>query len=193
MLTSRHPLALSTDESAWVVVDGSVYDVTEFLDEHPGGKKILLKVRLHREGAWAGWWRAYGVRSQTLRQRTQLQPQLQTQPPPRRIARKPATARTHTLTLSSLARSPTELRQGRLGGLLELPLGEGAQERRRGVEDRRGQGWLEALDWRPPVYGSLSLCACPLNAIRSRCSVACSLLHVVVLERHLLSLATSAE
>ncbi|CAO1614841.1 unnamed protein product [Sympodiomycopsis kandeliae] len=32
-----------TEESAWVIVDGAVYDVTEFLDDHPGGKKILLK------------------------------------------------------------------------------------------------------------------------------------------------------
>ncbi|EPQ31164.1 uncharacterized protein PFL1_01352 [Pseudozyma flocculosa PF-1] len=32
-----------SDESAWVVVDGKVYDVTDFLDDHPGGKKILLK------------------------------------------------------------------------------------------------------------------------------------------------------
>ncbi|KAI3478692.1 hypothetical protein L1887_59329 [Cichorium endivia] len=30
-------------DSAWVAVDGKVYDVTEFLDDHPGGKKILLK------------------------------------------------------------------------------------------------------------------------------------------------------
>ncbi|CAD6585123.1 MAG: hypothetical protein CYPHOPRED_002972 [Cyphobasidiales sp. Tagirdzhanova-0007] len=29
-------------ESAWVIVDNGVYDVTEFLPEHPGGKKILL-------------------------------------------------------------------------------------------------------------------------------------------------------
>ncbi|PWN35291.1 putative cytochrome b5 [Meira miltonrushii] len=32
-----------SEESAWVVVDGGVYDVTEFLEDHPGGKKILLK------------------------------------------------------------------------------------------------------------------------------------------------------
>ncbi|KAN0061849.1 hypothetical protein ACQY0O_005842 [Thecaphora frezii] len=32
-----------SEESAWTVVDGKVYDVTEFLEEHPGGKKILLK------------------------------------------------------------------------------------------------------------------------------------------------------
>lgn len=32
-----------TDESAWVAIKGNVYDVTEFLDDHPGGRKILLK------------------------------------------------------------------------------------------------------------------------------------------------------
>ena len=34
----------STTESGWVVVDGEVYDVTSFLDEHPGGKALLLSV-----------------------------------------------------------------------------------------------------------------------------------------------------
>mmetsp|Transcript_8896 Transcript_8896/g.24955 ORF Transcript_8896/g.24955 Transcript_8896/m.24955 type:complete len:85 (+) Transcript_8896:86-340(+) len=29
-------------DDAWVIVDGVVYDVTNFADEHPGGKKILL-------------------------------------------------------------------------------------------------------------------------------------------------------
>ncbi|WFD39373.1 uncharacterized protein MJAP1_002347 [Malassezia japonica] len=33
----------NTEESAWVAVQGNVYDVTEFIDEHPGGRKILLK------------------------------------------------------------------------------------------------------------------------------------------------------
>jgi|EP00670_Eutreptiella_braarudii_P002919 cytochrome b involved in lipid metabolism len=27
---------------AWVVLYGKVYDVSDFLDEHPGGKKALL-------------------------------------------------------------------------------------------------------------------------------------------------------
>ncbi len=31
-------------ESCWVVVEGEVYDVTEFLEEHPGGKGLLLSV-----------------------------------------------------------------------------------------------------------------------------------------------------
>ncbi|GAA6010742.1 hypothetical protein JCM11491_002925 [Sporobolomyces phaffii] len=32
----------SVDKRALVVIDQQVYDVTEFLDEHPGGKKVLL-------------------------------------------------------------------------------------------------------------------------------------------------------
>ena len=31
------------DGDAWLIVHGNVYDVTPFLNEHPGGKKVLLK------------------------------------------------------------------------------------------------------------------------------------------------------
>ncbi|KAA8913003.1 acyl-CoA dehydrogenase/oxidase [Sphaerosporella brunnea] len=31
-------------ESLWIIVDGDVYDVTKFAEEHPGGKKILQRV-----------------------------------------------------------------------------------------------------------------------------------------------------
>lgn len=31
------------DKSCWVIVHGKAYDVTEFLPEHPGGPKIILK------------------------------------------------------------------------------------------------------------------------------------------------------
>ena len=42
---SMAEVAMHSDtESCWVVVDGEVYDVTEFLDEHPGGKSLLLSV-----------------------------------------------------------------------------------------------------------------------------------------------------
>ncbi|XP_072955509.1 cytochrome b5 [Typha angustifolia] len=32
----------NTREDCWVVVDGKVYDVTTYLDEHPGGDDVLL-------------------------------------------------------------------------------------------------------------------------------------------------------
>jgi len=39
---SRH----NTKESAWVVLFGQIYDLTEFLPDHPGGEEVVLK--------WAG-------------------------------------------------------------------------------------------------------------------------------------------
>ncbi|KAI6046349.1 glyoxylate dehydrogenase [Pisolithus marmoratus] len=33
----------ASPESCWIIVHGYVYDVTEFLPEHPGGSKIILK------------------------------------------------------------------------------------------------------------------------------------------------------
>ena len=33
----------SEEKGLWVIVDGSVYDVTKFLAEHPGGPKILKR------------------------------------------------------------------------------------------------------------------------------------------------------
>ena len=34
--------AHNKEEDCWIVVSGKVYDVTEFLDEHPGGFDIVL-------------------------------------------------------------------------------------------------------------------------------------------------------
>ena len=28
----------------WIVIEGKVYDVTKFLEEHPGGEEVLLDV-----------------------------------------------------------------------------------------------------------------------------------------------------
>ncbi|KAH7148688.1 cytochrome b5-like heme/steroid binding domain-containing protein [Dactylonectria macrodidyma] len=36
----------SADDGFWLVVESNVYDVTKFMDEHPGGAKIIKR--------WAG-------------------------------------------------------------------------------------------------------------------------------------------
>ncbi|KIJ56594.1 hypothetical protein M422DRAFT_57288 [Sphaerobolus stellatus SS14] len=33
----------NTKDSCWIIIDNKVYDVTQFLPEHPGGSKIILK------------------------------------------------------------------------------------------------------------------------------------------------------
>lgn len=30
-------------ESCWVIISGTVYDVTSFIDKHPGGRNAILK------------------------------------------------------------------------------------------------------------------------------------------------------
>jgi cytochrome b involved in lipid metabolism len=34
----------SADKGMYIIVDSTVYDVTNFVDEHPGGSKILKRV-----------------------------------------------------------------------------------------------------------------------------------------------------
>ena len=43
---AHHPLVAkhTSPESCWVVLHGNVYDVTEFLPEHPGGSRIILQL-----------------------------------------------------------------------------------------------------------------------------------------------------
>ncbi|TGO61964.1 hypothetical protein BCON_0023g00220 [Botryotinia convoluta] len=42
-LTGQEVAEHNSKESCWVIVHGKAYDVTEFLPEHPGGPKIILK------------------------------------------------------------------------------------------------------------------------------------------------------
>ena len=34
----------NTDFDAWIIIHKDIYDITEFLNEHPGGKHILMTV-----------------------------------------------------------------------------------------------------------------------------------------------------
>lgn len=43
MLSAQEVATHSTRESCWVIVAGQVYDVTEFLDQHPGGASVILR------------------------------------------------------------------------------------------------------------------------------------------------------
>lgn len=43
MITAEEIGKHNTKESCWVVVHGKVYDVTHFVDQHPGGAAIILK------------------------------------------------------------------------------------------------------------------------------------------------------
>ncbi|KAI0691912.1 glyoxylate dehydrogenase [Cytidiella melzeri] len=43
VLTGPQVAEHGSRESCWIIVHGKVYDVTEFLDEHPGGARIILK------------------------------------------------------------------------------------------------------------------------------------------------------
>lgn len=42
IITLQDCKAHNKEEDCWLVISGKVYDVTEFLDEHPGGFDIVL-------------------------------------------------------------------------------------------------------------------------------------------------------
>ncbi|KAH8689948.1 FMN-dependent dehydrogenase-domain-containing protein [Talaromyces proteolyticus] len=42
-LTGQQVATHNSKDSCWVIVHGKAYDVTDFLPEHPGGQKIILK------------------------------------------------------------------------------------------------------------------------------------------------------
>lgn len=43
MLTATDVAKHNNRDSCWIIVEGQVYDVTDFLEEHPGGANIILR------------------------------------------------------------------------------------------------------------------------------------------------------
>ncbi|GLJ30234.1 hypothetical protein SUGI_0598110 [Cryptomeria japonica] len=43
VFTLKQVSAHKTKEDCWFVIDGKVYDVTKFLEEHPGGEEVLVE------------------------------------------------------------------------------------------------------------------------------------------------------
>jgi len=43
VLSGKEVAKHNTRDDCWIIVHGKVYDVTEFLPDHPGGSKIILK------------------------------------------------------------------------------------------------------------------------------------------------------
>jgi L-lactate dehydrogenase (cytochrome) len=43
MLNGAQVAKHRTRESCWVIIRGNAYDVTDFLDVHPGGASVVLK------------------------------------------------------------------------------------------------------------------------------------------------------
>ncbi|XP_049404055.1 cytochrome b5 [Solanum stenotomum] len=44
LFTMEEAAEHNTKDDCWVVIDGKVYDVSSYLDEHPGGDDVLLGV-----------------------------------------------------------------------------------------------------------------------------------------------------
>jgi len=40
---AEHKITKGDNKSIWVVIHDKVYDITKFLDEHPGGEEILIE------------------------------------------------------------------------------------------------------------------------------------------------------
>ncbi|KAL2268312.1 hypothetical protein VTJ83DRAFT_3158 [Remersonia thermophila] len=88
-------------DALWIIVDGDVYDVTKFQDEHPGGKKILQRVagkdaskqfwKYHNEGILKKYQKQLQIGSLDTKPKAAAPaPTPAPAPAPKKEARKPA-------------------------------------------------------------------------------------------------------
>lgn len=43
MLSEKEVAEHASRKSCWVIIEGQAYDLTDFLDEHPGGSDVILR------------------------------------------------------------------------------------------------------------------------------------------------------
>ncbi|OAQ96195.1 hypothetical protein LLEC1_03075 [Akanthomyces lecanii] len=46
------------DNGIWLIIEGAVYDVTNFVDEHPGGARVIQ--RMGGKDATKAFWKYHG-------------------------------------------------------------------------------------------------------------------------------------
>ncbi|OAR02648.1 hypothetical protein LLEC1_04433, partial [Akanthomyces lecanii] len=83
-------------DNLYIIVDGDVYDVTKFQDDHPGGKKILQRVggkdaskqfwKYHNEGILKKWHGRLHVGSLDTKPKPAPAPEPVPEPSPKTVA-----------------------------------------------------------------------------------------------------------
>ena len=57
----------STAKDLWTVIDGDVYDLTDFADMHPGNILFLGTIPIHHVCEKSPWWSRMSLQCQRIR------------------------------------------------------------------------------------------------------------------------------